>query len=106
MISRNWRGIARSEEADNYVRHLQRETFPELSRIAGFISATILRRPTSGGIEFLIVTTWQSMDAIRQFAGESIEVAVVPPTVQDMMVEYDHEVTHYEVVDVFSCRQD
>ena len=106
MISRNWRGIAKLEEADNYVRHLQRETFPELSRIAGFISASILRRPASGGIEFLIVTTWQSMDAIRQFAGEPVELAVVPPTVQDMMVEYDHEVAHYEVADVFSRKQD
>lgn len=105
MISRNWRGIARLEEADNYVRHLQRETFPELSRIAGFISASILRRPTSGGIEFLIVTTWQSMDAIRQFAGEAVEVAVVPPTVQAMMIEYDHKVAHYEIADVFSDRQ-
>ena len=101
MISRTWRGIARPEEADNYVRHLQLETFPELSRIPGFVSASIMRRRTSKGVEFLIVTTWQSMDTIRRFAGMSVEVAVVPASVQAMMEEFDPEVTHYEVVDIY-----
>ena len=101
MISRTWRGIARQEEAANYVRHLQHETFPELSRITGFVSASILRRLTSKGVEFLIVTTWESMDAIRHFAGESVDTAVVPPVVQAMMVEYDHEVSHYEIADTY-----
>ena len=41
MISRVWRGVARSTEADNYVRHLQREIFPQFSRISGFVSASI-----------------------------------------------------------------
>ena len=100
MISRNWRGVATHEAADKYVRHLQLETFPELSRIPGFVSASVLRRPTSNGVEFLIVTTWESMDAIRLFAGNSVEIAVVPSAVQAMMVEYDHEVTHYEIAAV------
>ncbi|HEV8369394.1 MAG TPA: antibiotic biosynthesis monooxygenase [Pyrinomonadaceae bacterium] len=99
MLSRNWRGVARVEEADNYVRHLQNETFPLLSRIAGFVSASILRRPMAKGVEFVIVTRWESMDSIRQFAGKPEDVAVVPPVVQAMMVEYDIKVAHYEVVD-------
>jgi heme-degrading monooxygenase HmoA len=98
MISRNWRGLAKAEEADNYVRHLQHETFPQLSHIKGFVSASVLCRPTVEGVEFVIVTRWESMDAIRQFAGESAEVAVVPPPVQAMMVEYDAIVAHYEIV--------
>ena len=77
MISRHWRGLAKREEADNYIRHLEDETFPQLARLAGFISATVLRRPVPQGTEFLIVTTWESIDAIRQFAGESVEAAVV-----------------------------
>src|SRR5262245_2550287 len=98
MISRNWRGVARAEEADNYIRHLQDDTFPQLSRIPGFMSASILHRIIAEGIEFVIVTTWQSMDPIRQFAGDPVDVAVVPPAVQAMMVEYDTKVTHYEIV--------
>jgi heme-degrading monooxygenase HmoA len=105
MISRNWRGVARAESADDYMHHLQNETFPQLSRIAGFVSASILHRPGNKGVEFLIVTTWDSMEAIRQFAGESEDVAVVPLVVQAMMVEYDEKVAHYEIADIYSPEQ-
>jgi heme-degrading monooxygenase HmoA len=101
MISRHWRGVARVAEADNYVRHLQHDTFPQLSRILGFVSASILRRPAASGVEFLVVTTWQSMDAIRQFAGDAPEVAVVPPAVLAMMVEHDATVAHYQIVETY-----
>lgn len=50
------------------------------------------------GAEFLIVTTWESLDAIKQFAGADAELAVVPDKVQAMMVSYDRTVRHYEVV--------
>jgi heme-degrading monooxygenase HmoA len=99
MISRHWRGIARTEHADDYVRHLLTDTFPQLRRIPGFISASILRRPVAAGVEFLVVTTWESIDAIRQFAGMPEDVAVVPPLVQSMMVEYELSVAHYEIVE-------
>jgi heme-degrading monooxygenase HmoA len=102
VISRNWRGIAKTEEADNYISHLKTETFPQLSRIDGFVSASILRRPIDRGVEFLIVTTWRSLEAIEQFAGESPQIAVVPAVVQAMMVEYEQEVSHYEVTDTYT----
>jgi len=101
MISRHWKGVARVEEANNYIDHLRLETFPAISEIDGFIDASILNRATERGVEFLIVTRWRSMDAIRRFAGESTNVAVVPTAVQAMMVEYDKNVEHYEVVDEF-----
>jgi len=101
MISRVWRGLAKSADADHYVRHLQDDTFPKLGRIPGFVSASILRRPVAAGIEFVVETTWRSMDAIRQFAGDAAEVAVVPPAVQAMMVEYDTAVAHYEIVGIY-----
>ena len=106
MISRNWRGVARAEEADNYLRHLQNETFPQLARIPGFMSASILRRPMAQGVEFVIVTTWESLDSIRQFSGEPEDVAVVPPAVQAMMIEYDTKVAHYEVVNTYPNSSD
>ena len=98
MISRQWRGLARPEHAEAYVEHLRTETFPALRRITGFLSASILRRRTDQGVEFLIVTRWSSIEAIREFAGAEAETAVVPPKVQGMMVEYDQMVRHYEVV--------
>ena len=102
MISRHWKGVAKPEEADHYIHHLRNDTFPKLAKIGGFISASILRRSVPKGTEFLIVTTWQSMEAIRQFAGESVHIAVVPPEVQAMMVDYDREVAHYEIVEEYS----
>ena len=98
MISRQWRGLAKPEHAEAYVEHLQTETFPAIRRITGFLSASILRRRTDQGVEFLIVTRWSSIEAIREFAGAEAETAVVPPKVQGMMVEYDQMVRHYEVV--------
>jgi heme-degrading monooxygenase HmoA len=99
MISRQWAGVARPAEADRYVTHLRQETFPKLSQIAGFHSAAILRRNVANGVEFRIVTTWESLDAIRKFAGDNPEVAVVPDAVQAMMVTYERTVAHYEVVE-------
>ena len=101
MIARHWKGVAHVQEADNYIGHLLSETFPALKKIDGFIDASILSRTTANGVEFLIMTRWRSMDAIRHFAGESADVAVVPAKVQAMMIEYDKEVAHYEVVEQF-----
>jgi heme-degrading monooxygenase HmoA len=99
MISRQWIGVARPEAAEHYVIHLKEETFPQLKRIAGFRSAEILRRNIAEGVEFRIVSTWESLDAIRKFAGNNPEVAVVPDRVRAMMVTYDRTVAHYDVVE-------
>jgi len=98
MISRHWKGIAKPGEADNYIKHLRSDTFPKLSEIGGFISASILRRTVRQGTEFLIITVWESIEAIERFASATADVAVVPEVVQAMMIEYDRIVRHYEVV--------
>jgi heme-degrading monooxygenase HmoA len=98
MISRQWRGLARPSEAQNYAEHLRTETFPGLRELPGFISASILSRPIEDAIEFLIVTQWRSLDDIARFSGTDLEAAVVPAEVARMMVDYDRRVKHYEVV--------
>lgn len=99
MISRQWRGLAKTNCAEAYVEHLHTGTFPALSKISGFIGASILRRTLPDGVEFLVVTEWASLDAIRAFAGRNAEQAVVPSGVHSMMVDYDRVVRHYEVVE-------
>ena len=69
MISRQWRGLAKPDLAESYVQHLRTETFPAISRLPGFVSASIHLRVIPGGIEFLIVTQWASLESIRGFAG-------------------------------------
>jgi heme-degrading monooxygenase HmoA len=100
MIERHWKGIAKTEEAEHYIQHLLTDTFPKLSTMKGFVRSSILKRNVEKGIEFRIVTVWDSLDAIKQFAGDTPEVAVVPPVAQNMMVAYDDTVAHYEVVTI------
>ena len=100
MISRHWKGIVKQGCADAYLAHLERETFPSLRRLAGFVDASILRRETDEGTEFQVVTVWQSLDAIRAFAGHDLSAAVVPKSAQALMASYDRFVVHYEIVEV------
>lgn len=97
MIERHWKGIAKTGEESNYIHHLKSETFPAISKIAGFVAASILTRKVDTGTEFLIITKWESMYAIKQFAGEDAEKSVVPESVQKIMVEYEDVVRHYKV---------
>ncbi|HKS55979.1 MAG TPA: antibiotic biosynthesis monooxygenase [Steroidobacteraceae bacterium] len=99
MIARHWRGLVKRERADAYVEHLQSQTLPQLVQLAGFHDAKVLRRELPQGVEFLVVTIWESLDSIRAFAGTDVENAVVPPEARDMMVEYDRRARHFEVVD-------
>ena len=97
MIERHWRGIARKESANEYIAHLRNDTFEEIKKINGFVSASILKRDLLDGVEFLVITKWETLEVIKQFAGEKIETAVVPKLVQDIMIKYDKNVRHYEV---------
>ena len=99
MIARHWRGLVKRERAAAYVEHLQSQTLPQLVQLAGFHDARVLRRDLPQGVEFLVVTIWESLDSIRAFAGTDVESAVVPPEARDMMIEYDRTARHYEVVD-------
>jgi heme-degrading monooxygenase HmoA len=98
MISRQWRGLAHARHAEDYAQHLRSETFPQLRAIQGFVGAQLLRRRVDRGVEFLVVTQWESLDAIQRFAGADAEAAVVPEKVQKMMIDFDRRVRHYEVI--------
>lgn len=97
MISRQWTGITSREKTPPYIAHLQNDTFPKLSSIKGFIKASMLKRNVPEGVEFLVITEWESLEAIKQFAGADPEVAVVPAAVQEIMIRYDKVVKHYEI---------
>jgi len=99
VISRQWRGLARADQALNYITHLRQETFPALSRLPGFVSASILSRRLDRGTEFLVVTSWRSLGDIASFSGPDLEAAVVPAKVVTMMVEYDDRARHFDVIE-------
>jgi heme-degrading monooxygenase HmoA len=98
MIARMWRGLAFPEKAEEYARHLQTSVLPELRQIDGFRGVTLMRRDTSENVEFIVLTLWESMDAIHKFAGENADVAVVATAAQGLFREYDVTVSHFEAV--------
>ena len=97
MIARVWKGVALTEKANDYLEHLQHSVFPELTQIEGYQGAYVLRRELGDAVEFTVQTVWESMAAIRKFAGENVETAVVAPAAQSLFREYDATVTHYEI---------
>lgn len=97
MIVRIWRGAATGDRAGAYERHVTEKVFPELTRIRGHRGAYLLRREADGRVEFLAVTTWDSMEAVREFAGQDPDVAVVEPEARAVLAEFDTFVRHYEL---------
>jgi mannose-6-phosphate isomerase-like protein (cupin superfamily) len=100
MIARRWRGWAAGPaDADAYAAHFERAVRPRLEAVAGFVDATLERVDDDGRIELVVVTRWESMDAIRAFAGDDPAVAVVEPEARAVLVAYDEQVRHIELRD-------
>jgi len=99
VIHRFWSGLVRRGAADKYIAHLRTAVFPDLEAIDGYRGGEVLRRATPRGVEFVVTTRWTSLDAIRKFAGEDHDLAVVPPAARALMVEFDETVRHYEAVE-------
>jgi heme-degrading monooxygenase HmoA len=98
VIVRTWHGRATVANAEAYAKHLEESVFPKLDQIPGHRGAYLLRRDLDGRVEFLVITMWESMDAVRAFAGNNPEAAVVEPAARAVLTEYDTTVNHYEVV--------
>ncbi|HXN19561.1 MAG TPA: antibiotic biosynthesis monooxygenase [Candidatus Binatus sp.] len=98
MIVRTWRGRTSISNQSAYLEHFRRSVIPELQAIKGFRGASLLIRNLSGEVEVFVLTKWTSLEAIRMFAGNAIEKAVVAPEAAAVLVEYDRAVRHYEVV--------
>jgi len=98
MIDRIWRGRATIENAPKYQKHVTETVFSELTKIPGFQGASLLKREVEGSIDFLAVTTWESLAAIRGFTGDNIETAIVEPAARAVLSEFDEFAAHYEVV--------
>jgi heme-degrading monooxygenase HmoA len=99
MIIREWRGRADRDNADAYPEHFRRSVLPELRGIAGFLGATLSRRDDGEWVEYLVLTHWRSMDAIRAFAGADPGKAVVEPDAVAALIDFDGTVRHYEIVE-------
>jgi hypothetical protein len=99
MISRIWHGWTTQENADKYEALLKDEIFVGIrSRsIRGFHGIQLLRRSLGTEVEFVTIMEFQSIDAVREFAGYDYEVAVVPPKARAVLSHFDARSQHYEI---------
>jgi uncharacterized protein len=98
VILRVWKGRATAARASEYVQHATTKVFPALSTIEGHRGAYLLRRAVDGVIEFQVLTFWDSMAAVRGFAGADPEKAVVEPEARAILTSFDESVNHFEIV--------
>jgi heme-degrading monooxygenase HmoA len=96
MITRMWRGWTAAENADQYERFLLTELFPSMRTIAGFRGAEVLRRPDGDEVAFVTLTRFESLDAIRVFAGEDYDVPVLEPQALALLSRYDERALHFD----------
>jgi heme-degrading monooxygenase HmoA len=98
MIERVWSARTTRDGARTYAEYFRRTVLPELSAIEGYRGARVLERELNGGIELVVVTRWQTLDAIRAFAGDELDRAVVHDEAAVLLTDYDRKVRHYGVV--------
>lgn len=97
MITRLWRGWTNAENADAYQRLLIGEILPAIARrvTTGYQGARLFRREVEEGTEFLTILTFESVEAVRDFAGEDLERAHVPEKARALLTRCDERAQHY-----------
>ena len=99
MISRIWHGWTTHENADTYEALLKSEIFVGIQarKIGGYRGIHLLRRELPDETEFVTIMWFDTIEAVRAFAGEDYEVAVVPPKARAVLKHFDERSQHYQV---------
>ncbi len=98
MIARIWRGVTPESKAKQYFGYLMETGIKDYRSIEGNRGVYILQRIHAGQAEFLLISLWESFEAIHKFAGEDIERAVYYPEDKDYLIELEPTVKHYEIL--------
>ncbi len=98
MIARSWHGRVPTSKADAYYAYLLRTGVPDYQATPGNRGVYVLRRTEDDVTHFLLITLWDSFDAIRAFAGPDYEQARYYPEDDEYLLEREPLVTHYEVL--------
>ena len=98
MILRRWSARATEDGAQQYLRYFHQSVIPHLQQVGGYQGVLLLRREENDMVEIQVLTFWDTMDAIRQFAGTDVDSAVVEDEAKAVLHDFDTRVTHCEVV--------
>lgn len=95
MITRLWCGWTARKDADAYERFLLSELFPAMRAILGFRGAEVLRHDDQDESSFVTLTRFDTLDAIRAFAGDEYETPVLEPTARALLTRCDQRARHF-----------
>jgi heme-degrading monooxygenase HmoA len=98
VITRMWRGWTRADQADRYEQHYRSEVVVTLGQVAGFRGARLLRWTIGAETEFVSLTFFEDLDAVRSFAGSDYETAVIAEEARKVLIRFDERVCHYQTV--------
>lgn len=97
MIARHWRGWTEVQKADAYETFLREKVLPGLKNIEGYSGGYVLRHDGPREVEFVVINMFQSLDAVKRFAGEDYSVAVFEPEAKLLLSRIEPIAMHYEV---------
>jgi heme-degrading monooxygenase HmoA len=97
MIARHWRGWTTAGNADAYETLLKSKVLPSLESIEGYGGGYVLRRDSPDEVEFVVVNLFDSLDAVKRFAGPDFAVAVFEPEARALLSKVEPLAAHYEV---------
>lgn len=98
MIARTWHGMTLASDAEAYLDYLNQTGVPDLRATPGNRGVYVLRRIDAGVAHFLLISLWDSIDAIQRFAGTDVDKARYYPEDRKFLLELEPTVTHYEVL--------
>jgi uncharacterized protein YciI/heme-degrading monooxygenase HmoA len=96
-VLRHWSARTSENLLPKYLDHFSKHVLPELRRVNGYLGATVSVRHLDNEVEILVVTSWRSLESIRNFAGSDLEAAVVAPEAAVLLTNFDRRVRHYEI---------
>ena len=97
MIARIWHGVTKASHLEEYTAFMKSEAIPDYEQTACFVKLSFLRRLEGAQAHFTLITYWESLEVIKNFAGEDYELAKYYPQDQQYLLEFEEKVLHYEV---------
>ena len=97
MIARIWRGKTDIKNYETYSNFLIEVAIPDYQKTDGFVKLEFLRQEIASEAHFTLITYWESLDVIKNFAGENYKKAKYYPEDDKFLLEFEKEVQHHEV---------
>jgi hypothetical protein len=97
MIARHWRGWTQVQNADAYERLLKQNVLPSLKQVEGYRGGYILRNDGPQEVEFVVLNLFDSLEAVKRFAGPEYTIPVFEPEARTLLCRIEPVAMHYEV---------